>query len=46
MTVLTDDGPVNLAVPRDRTGTFEPVLVPACAACGRIISAFQPRSLQ
>ena len=27
-TVLTDDGPVDLAVPRDRTGTFEPVLVP------------------
>jgi putative transposase len=27
-TVLTDDGPVDLAVPRDRAGTFEPVLVP------------------
>jgi len=27
-TVLTDDGPVALAVPRDRAGTFEPVLVP------------------
>ena len=27
-TVLTDDGPVNLDVPRDRTGTFEPVLIP------------------
>jgi transposase-like protein len=27
-TVLTDDGPVDLAIPRDRTGTFEPVLVP------------------
>jgi putative transposase len=27
-TVLTDDGPVELAVPRDRAGTFEPVLVP------------------
>jgi transposase-like protein len=26
-TVLTDDGPVELAVPRDRAGTFEPVLV-------------------
>lgn len=27
-TVLTDDGPIPLAVPRDRAGTFEPVLVP------------------
>ena len=27
-TVLTDDGPVALDVPRDRAGTFEPVLVP------------------
>jgi putative transposase len=27
-TVLTDDGSVNLDVPRDRAGTFEPVLIP------------------
>ena len=27
-TVLTDEGPVALAIPRDRAGTFEPVLVP------------------
>lgn len=27
-TVLTDDGPVALDVPRDRDGTFAPVLVP------------------
>jgi putative transposase len=27
-TVLTDDGPVELAIPRDRAGTFAPVLVP------------------
>jgi transposase-like protein len=27
-TVLTDDGPVAIEVPRDRTGTFEPQLVP------------------
>jgi putative transposase len=27
-TVLTDSGPVELAVPRDRAGTFAPVLVP------------------
>ena len=27
-TVLTDDGPVALDVPRDRAGTFEPVLIP------------------
>jgi transposase-like protein len=27
-TVVTDDGPVTLAVPRDRAGTFAPVLIP------------------
>lgn len=27
-TVLTDDGEIDLAIPRDRAGTFEPVLVP------------------
>ena len=27
-TVLTDDGELDLAVPRDRNGTFEPVIVP------------------
>lgn len=27
-TVLTDDGPVTLDVPRDRDGTFDPVLLP------------------
>ena len=27
-TVLTDDGPLALAVPRDREGTFEPQLIP------------------
>jgi putative transposase len=27
-TVVTEDGPVRLEVPRDRDGTFEPVLVP------------------
>ncbi len=26
--VLTEDGEVNLAVPRDRNGTFDPVMVP------------------
>src|SRR5882672_10082481 len=26
-TVLTDDGPLSLAVPRDREGTFEPRLI-------------------
>jgi len=26
-TVLTDDGPLALAVPRDRAGTFEPRLI-------------------
>ena len=27
-TVLTEDGPIDLAVPRDRNGTFEPQIVP------------------
>jgi putative transposase len=27
-TVLTDDGSLDLAVPRDREGTFEPQLIP------------------
>jgi putative transposase len=27
-TVQTDDGPLDLAVPRDRNGTFEPLIVP------------------
>ena len=27
-TVLTEDGALDLAVPRDRNGTFEPVIVP------------------
>jgi transposase-like protein len=27
-TVLTDDGPLRIEVPRDRNGSFEPVLIP------------------
>lgn len=27
-TVLTDDGPLRIEVPRDRTGTVEPILIP------------------
>ena len=27
-TVLTDTGPLNLAIPRDREGSFEPQLIP------------------
>ena len=27
-TVLTDDGPVRIEVPRDRTGSFEPQIIP------------------
>ena len=27
-TVLTEDGPLRIEVPRDRTGSFEPLLVP------------------
>ena len=27
-TVLTDDGPLRIEVPRDREGSFEPVLIP------------------
>src|SRR6476646_381444 len=26
--LFTDDGPVDLSIPRDRDGTFEPVLIP------------------
>jgi len=26
--VLTDDGPLRIEVPRDRAGSFEPVLIP------------------
>ncbi len=27
-TVLTEDGPLELAVPRDRNGSFEPAIIP------------------
>lgn len=27
-TVLTEDGPLRIAVPRDRAGSFEPILIP------------------
>lgn len=27
-TVLTEDGPLRIEVPRDRTGSFEPILIP------------------
>lgn len=27
-TVLTEDGPISLAIPRDRAGTFAPLLIP------------------
>lgn len=27
-TVLTEDGPMRIEVPRDRTGSFEPLLIP------------------
>jgi putative transposase len=34
-TVLTDVGPVELEVPRDRDGTFAPVTVASgCGGCG------------
>jgi putative transposase len=41
-TVLTDAGPVALAVPRDRAGTFAPVLVPKHA---RRIAGFDDKVL-
>jgi putative transposase len=31
-TVLTDDGPLKIDVPRDRAGSFEPVLIPQARA--------------
>ncbi len=44
-TVLTDDGPVRINVPRDRAGTFEPQLIPKHARRfagfdGRIVSMY------
>ena len=27
-TVLTEDGPIRIEVPRDREGSFEPILIP------------------
>ena len=44
-TVLTEDGEVDLAIPRDRAGTFEPQLVPKGATRldgfdGKIISLY------
>ena len=41
-TVLTEDGAVELAVPRDRKGTFEPVIVPKGA---RRLDGFDDRIL-
>jgi len=40
-TVLTDDGSVELEVPRDREGTFEPQLTPKHA---RRFTGFDTRS--
>ncbi len=41
-TVLTEDGEVELAVPRDRNGSFEPVIVPKG---GRRLDGFDDRIL-
>lgn len=41
-TVLTDDGPVDLAIPRDRAGTFAPQLIPKHA---RRFSGFDDKIL-
>lgn len=41
-TVLTDDGPLDLEVPRDRDGTFEPQLIPKHA---RRFSGFDDKIL-
>jgi transposase-like protein len=40
-TVLTDDGALDLAIPRDRDGTFEPQLIPKHA---RRFTGFDARS--
>jgi transposase-like protein len=32
-TMLTDDGPARLEVPRDRDGSFEPALIPGYKRC-------------
>lgn len=46
-TVLTDEGPLRIEVPRDRTGTFEPQLIPKherrfSGFDDRIISMYAP----
>jgi putative transposase len=41
-TVVTDDGPVALEIPRDRAGTFAPVLIPKHA---RRLAGFDDRVL-
>ncbi len=32
-TVLTEDGPLRLEIPRDRDGSFEPILIPKHERC-------------
>ena len=39
-TLLSDDGPLELAIPRDRNGTFEPQIVPKGA---RRLAGFDDR---
>ncbi len=45
-TVVTDDGPVAIAVPRDRAGTFAPVLVPSMPAGWRALTTKSWRSMR
>jgi len=40
-TVITDDGPVRIEVPRDRDGSFEPQIIPKHA---RRFTGFDDRS--
>ena len=37
-TVLTEDGPLRIEVPRDRTGSFEPLLIPNMNAALRALT--------
>jgi transposase-like protein len=45
-TVLTDDGALDVAVPRDRAGTFEPQLLPSTSADSPASTTRSSRSMR
>ena len=42
-TVLTEDGPLRLAIPRDRDGSFAPILIPKHGAASRALTTRSSR---